>query len=1081
MNAASRLIGLSIALTFAVGCSSKVDTSIQLNQVEVTKSGKLAWSNADRPSLVDLDDSYNYKFDELPTQGEAAQIPWAGDYWSTYKDSINQKVLGEELSPAAKFGQAFNRTENMEDAVSVDYGVDARPTADICSADSDCEAKNGVQTVCAKRAGQEKGYCIETWTGICHAWAPAAIMEKEPENSVTKNGVEFTVMDLKGLITLAYDKGLQSEFVGTRCDEDLNATGDDAIEFDEYGRPVGCFDTNPGTLHLILSNLIGIQGKTLVEDRTIDYQVWNQPIRGYEVLTNEEITAQQANELLKIIEGARNENIEGKLAKEAWLHYGPFDVAAGEKIDAVMTGTGDADLYVRFGEQPTKEAYDCRPYANGTNETCNLVAEEGQTQVFISVNAYSVPEGSEELEFKIETVLGGSVPENYKHNDNATKFRKMRTKVTWIAESYAAVAADRDNTSATIDNYTKNDIYDYILEIDADGKIIGGEWYDGSATHPKGANSLKDHPDFLWLPTVKTDVEVALPPTWHINEDITIAAGEWKDYGSFDVQEGQKISLTINGDGDADMYVGLSQAPNDDYNACSATISTEEGQKSKQVCAGTVGAGWNKIFVKVKGVAETSNIRVRVHTQTPGTGIKWSEVQELLEMSLNPDPCADNNGGCDADYFTCQNNNGAALCVDINECATDNGGCGASMFTKCINNEGAAPTCQDIDECATNNGNCGNPSYVTCVNNAGAAPTCNDILECETNNPCDSNATCTEKYAAAPSCECKPFFNGDGYSCSDILECETNNPCTADQTCQEQVGAAPICEDNSNGGDNGNGNNGGDSGGSTGGFNWGSACEGGSGQFSQPISYRDTVVVGDIPANKASVFIKLTSTEDVDVQLIDKATGHEIIAWPNGDLNGHSEACTSYEGVRYCYSGYNGTNGSLGNEWIRIEGTTNRLLTMRAYGYKAGDAIVDYSWSAPTGCVDAGEGSFQQEIVKDDIVEVGVIPAGKSNIKIQLTAAMDIDIQLYDGSTKLVAWAADGNHGMLSGAARQVLDYQGIKIVWSGYNGTDGQKGNEYIHIIGTVPSDFTMKVFGYEAGDATVDYAWGVDPAELN
>ena len=216
------------------------------------------------------------------------------------------------------------------------------------------------------------------------------------------------------------------------------------------------------------------------------------------------------------------------------------------------------------------------------------------------------------------------------------------------------------------------------------------------------------------------------------------------------VQQGQKISLTLNGDGDADMYVGLSQAPNDDYNACSGTISTEEGRKSKQVCAGTVGAGWNKIYVKVKGVAETSNVRVRVHTQTPGTGIKWSEVQELLEMSLNPDPCADNNGGCDVDYFTCQNNNGAAVRVDINECAADNGGCGASMFTKCINNEGAAPTCEDINECATNNGNCGNASYITCVNNVGAAPTCQDILECESNNPCDSNATCTEKYAAAP-------------------------------------------------------------------------------------------------------------------------------------------------------------------------------------------------------------------------------------------------------------------------------------------------------------------------------------------
>ena len=78
--------------------------------------------------------------------------------------------------------------------------------------------------------------------------------------------------------------------------------------------------------------------------------------------------------------------------------------------------------------------------------------------------------------------------------------------------------------------------------------------------------------------------------------------------------------------------------------------------------------------------------------------------------------------------------------------------------------------------------------------------------------------------------------------------------------------------------------------------------------------------------------------------------------------------------------------------------------------------------------------------MKDDIVEVGVIPAGKSNIKIQLTADMDIDIQLYDGSTKLVAWSADGSHGMLSGAAKQVLDYQGIKVVWSGYNGTRRQQ-----------------------------------------
>ena len=125
---------------------------------------------------------------------------------------------------------------------------------------------------------------------------------------------------------------------------------------------------------------------------------------------------------------------------------------------------------------------------------------------------------------------------------------------------------------------------------------------------------------------------------WHVNEDITIAADEWKDYGSFDVQQGQQVSFTLNGDGDADLYVGINSEPSDSYNACSGTISTDEKRLSKQSCAGTVGYGWTKMYVKVKGVAETSNVRVRVHTKTPGTGITWAEVQEILEESVAREP-----------------------------------------------------------------------------------------------------------------------------------------------------------------------------------------------------------------------------------------------------------------------------------------------------------------------------------------------------------------------------------------------------------------------------------------------------------
>ncbi|MDP6943760.1 MAG: PPC domain-containing protein, partial [Myxococcota bacterium] len=37
-----------------------------------------------------------------------------------------------------------------------------------------------------------------------------------------------------------------------------------------------------------------------------------------------------------------------------------------------ITGNGDADLYVRVGEGPTLELYDCRPYAVGSKENCEV-------------------------------------------------------------------------------------------------------------------------------------------------------------------------------------------------------------------------------------------------------------------------------------------------------------------------------------------------------------------------------------------------------------------------------------------------------------------------------------------------------------------------------------------------------------------------------------------------------------------------------------------------------------------------------------------------------------------------------------
>lgn len=46
---------------------------------------------------------------------------------------------------------------------------------------------------------------------------------------------------------------------------------------------------------------------------------------------------------------------------------------------ALTGGTGNADLYVRFGAAPTDTVYDCRPYRFGSNEACSFATPQAGT------------------------------------------------------------------------------------------------------------------------------------------------------------------------------------------------------------------------------------------------------------------------------------------------------------------------------------------------------------------------------------------------------------------------------------------------------------------------------------------------------------------------------------------------------------------------------------------------------------------------------------------------------------------------------------------------------------------------------
>jgi len=62
---------------------------------------------------------------------------------------------------------------------------------------------------------------------------------------------------------------------------------------------------------------------------------------------------------------------------------------AGSTLNVTMTGSGDPDLYVRFGSAPTTSAYNCRPYVDGPGETCSLTVPAGATSFYVSVRGYS--------------------------------------------------------------------------------------------------------------------------------------------------------------------------------------------------------------------------------------------------------------------------------------------------------------------------------------------------------------------------------------------------------------------------------------------------------------------------------------------------------------------------------------------------------------------------------------------------------------------------------------------------------------------------------------------------------------------
>ncbi len=127
---------------------------------------------------------------------------------------------------------------------------------------------------------------VPTWTGICHGWAAATqVGLPQPEKAVefmdvTKSYiVRLYPFDIQALMSYLWSRAQVDDlFTVRRCRINNPSTDPDG----RITEPA-CFDVNPMTWHLAVTNRAGMAKKSFVMDTTFDSEVWNYALDSYQV------------------------------------------------------------------------------------------------------------------------------------------------------------------------------------------------------------------------------------------------------------------------------------------------------------------------------------------------------------------------------------------------------------------------------------------------------------------------------------------------------------------------------------------------------------------------------------------------------------------------------------------------------------------------------------------------------------------------------------------------------------------------------------------------------------------------------
>jgi hypothetical protein len=255
-------------------------------------SGRAGIQGNDRPeNLVDTLTFKNIQQMDGVMSGSVEVQPWSDDYWALYKGSAGARYADPSFPNSADWNTNIRYILSRPNQSNPDYLSPAEKYDMLVGVyhklySNKLEEK--AQTLTYAMLQEGAGYYqrtgrVEPWMGICHGWAPAAMAVPRPTHAIaakTPYGttINFYPSDIKALESLLWAKGrFAQKLIGSRCNEK-------DPQRDANGRVISniCFDTNPGTFHQVIVNQVGVNKKSLIIDATFDYEVWNQPVSGYE-------------------------------------------------------------------------------------------------------------------------------------------------------------------------------------------------------------------------------------------------------------------------------------------------------------------------------------------------------------------------------------------------------------------------------------------------------------------------------------------------------------------------------------------------------------------------------------------------------------------------------------------------------------------------------------------------------------------------------------------------------------------------------------------------------------------------------